>query len=372
MKRKLHIFKKAVKDVILLHYYRRRLSGISSFLESGVYIIANKKRTIFKQEINVIDYLASTFGFNHETYWAQGYFIETFGALRSRVKINNAKLLFSGHIALFSNKQKKEKQFGDVKIFDVKRKMILTSFRTDESYQKRRRANDYFSAYFPIPTILKHNDVELFTIEQMVDFFPYDNLQNKDYLRIADKIFSLYTAYYQNIHDSSAYNTTKPSSFSDYNILHPINRANVECIRAAIDASLLNIELPVVYQHGDLSLQNILFANNDKIYIIDWEHASSFSFLYDVMWFWQNEAINRDNYYMIEHYLSGGCDAYMAKLFSCFKMKYLPGHRLSYFLIMLTELIWNRVLIKNSTRLNSFLSEKVMPMIENTCKIDCR
>ncbi len=363
------VFKRAINDVKLLLYYKKRLSGIRHFLEPGVYIISCSKRTIFKKENDVVDYLTSTFKFTYETLFAKDKLLGSFFLILNRTIVKNENSAFFGHFVVFSNKLKEEKQYGDLKIFDIKRKRILTSFNTAESYHKRQSAAAHFNRFFLIPTLLCHNDIRLLTIEEMVDFIPPPNLLQKDYLTIAKNILNFYTAYFRKIYQPNTCEKVKPASFFEYQELHPKNKANIEFIRSVIDESVLNTEIPVVYQHGDLSISNILLTKNKNCYIIDWEHTAHFSFLYDIMFFWQNEAKHQNNHTPLVHYFQGGYDIQMRNIFRALDMEYDIQHRLTFYLIAVSEVIKNRVLKRSPMVHNAHLNDRVMPMVKKAINL---
>ncbi len=353
----------------LLLFFKSRVYQISEFLNNGKYIIDVKKRTVYKNDRSLIPFFLqeSDQSFNNNA-WKQCILNSIFSF--GRIKISNiANNDFVGNIVLFSNKKRDEKQFGDLKIFNVDKKKILSSYNSIESYRKRQKDTLHFDKHFLLPLELERSDDLLITIEEMIEFIPQNNYQESDYLSIAKGLLGNYCRYFRDQYSAEGFKTVKPISFFEYNEIHPVNHKSIQEIGSLIDPELLHQEIPLCYQHGDLSASNILYTNTGEIYLIDWEHASHFSFLYDVMWFWQNEAIFRNNSCMIEHYLSGGFDKYMIEIFNGFKLKYSNEHRLGYFLIMMAEFILHRVLKNESTRHNAFLTDKVMPMIASTIKI---
>lgn len=358
----------AIRRSLLLSY-KRRVYQISEYLGRGEYIVDVKKRIVYKNDSGHIRFLTKKLKCTPNDFSGKQHVINSLFATCRVLIRKDSKNDFTGSLVLFSNKNRNEKQFGDLKIFDFSKRQILTSYKSIESYQKRQKDTLHFYKHFQLPEVYDQRDDLLITTEEMIEFVPHNNYQRSDYLSIAAYLLDNYLQYFKKEYSGEGIKTVKSSSFFEYNQIHPVNLKNIQKIRAMIDSSLLQQDIPLCYEHGDLSISNILYTRTNDVFLIDWEHASYFSFLYDIMWFWQNEAIFRNNYWVLEHYFYGGFDKFMNQIFRCFELNYCAEHRLSYFLIMIAELIKHRVLKTEPSRYNVFLNDKVMLLVEEAVEL---
>lgn len=354
-------------NIFTMRFILKRFSQIEKYLEEGKYELNFEKKTIFKKDLQIgvffNNYLGAPANLNKKKSAIPGVFVNLF-FLTVKTKEKRGNQAFSGNLALFSNKQKSEIQYGDLKIFDFEKKEILTSYFSAKSYQKKLNDTKYFSRFFEIPEVKAFNEKERITIEELIEFKPKKDYNSTDFFKTINYILDSHTEYFKESKKNKTFKLIKPASFFEFKNFHPVNQRNLSTIKSLIGEKQLQIELPTCYQHGDLSYSNILLSKTGMCYIIDWEHASDFTFLYDIMWPWQNEAINHNNFFLIERYFNGTFDIYMKNLFSAFDLEFCTEHRLTYLLIMIGELVWRRVLKQEPFCYNSFLNDKIIPFVK--------
>lgn len=368
--KKSHLFlNRLAANVFTMWFMLKRFSQIKKYLEEGEYAFNFEKKTIFKKDLQVDVFFNSFLGAQANLNNKKRTISGVFGNLFSQTVKNNEKRenhAFSGKMVLFSNKQKNEIQYGDLKIFDFEKKEILTSYFSKKSYQKKLIDTKHFSGFFNIPEVKAFSEKERNSIEELIEFMPRKDYHGADFLKTMNYVFDSHIKYFRESKANKTFKLIKPASFFEFKALHPVNQENLDTIKSLIGEKHLQIDLPACYQHGDLSYSNILLTKTGNCYLIDWEHASDFTLLYDIMWPWQNEAINHNNYFLIKNYFNGTFDEYMKKVFGAFNLKYNNEDRLSYLLIIIGELVYHRVLKREPFCYNSFLNDKILPFIKTT------
>lgn len=131
----------------------------------------------------------------------------------------------------------------------------------------------------------------------------------------------------------------------------------LEKLISQIDPSILDIEIPVCIQHGDLSKDNLLYGISDKkesFWWIDWEHVGQRVFFYDYYFYILNSAF----YYDIQAYdcyFSQAVDQKLAEFFESFGIPFMPQHKKDYFLLFTIVFLKERICDKNNLiALNSY------------------
>lgn len=345
-------------------FFKRRFREIGHLLEDGSYFLNLKGSIIVKKE-----YIAISVDTSERFWYVRRMFSRAKGNIflgRVKNKINlRSTESFKGVYILFSNKLKNENQYGELKIFNLVGGEVLSTFNTNESFNIKLSNTIFFSDYFLIPKIIHSDSQKLFLVEELIDFH---KPKPEEFILLANYILKSYQSYF--LRSNREIRSVPLQDVLKYDSLEKSNNATIKFIALHIDFEILPQNLPYIYQHGDLSLSNILIDNFNRIYFIDFEHSGYFSFLYDAMWFWQNEAINNNDYSLFEHYFNGGFDEYLTELFLACKLSYNKSHKLNYVLFLILEVIQNRVLKDAPQEFpNHFLNNKVKQAVSRIIQI---
>jgi len=364
-----HIFYINIKRSNKKRFIKKQFSFAKSFLEDGEYLIDITCNYVFKDDLFTKTTLKELFGIEPLKAIENNLFrslIYFFSGLKLFVKTNNKakdSSQLNGTFLLMSNKQKGEENYGDFKLFDFYNNKILTRHVSQSNYYKKIENYKIFNSYFRIPSITHYCSKNYVTMEEMVDFIPRIKLKERDFDKIVNYIFDSYCDYFEMRVKASQFNTAKAVDFLTNYQLNSDAVSITHKLKKNIERNSLSSNIPILFQHGDLSLSNILLAKNKKCYMIDWEHANSYSFLYDIMWAWQNEAINRNNYYFLKEYYSGKYDKNLQRIFDIFDLSYDDNLRHVYLNIVIAELLYKRFYTQGSKLANWFINEKILPLI---------
>lgn len=344
-------------------FFKKRFKEVSHLLEDGDYYLNLRGSLIMKVDAeatkktipNEFPYIRKMFAASDDNSYV--------GCVRHSGSKENGRD-FRGSYILFSNKLKSEIQFGELKIFNLIERKVLSTFNGMNSFDKKLSNTVFFSKHFSVPKILESNEKELFLVEELIDFH---KPKSEEFSLLATYILKSYQSYF--IRSTKEVKTVSVQDFLNYHNLELNNRETLRFIRSHIDFVGLPETIPYIYQHGDLSLSNILIDDQKKIYFIDFEHASYFGFLYDVMWFWQNEAINNGDFSIIEYYFKGDLDAHLTEVFLACQLNYNSSRKLDYLLIVILEVIQKRVLHMSLESPNDFLNLKIKQAVDKIVQL---
>ena len=121
-------------------------------------------------------------------------------------------------------------------------------------------------------------------------------------------------------------------------------------IVAMINPDILEDEMVLCTQHGDLSRDNLRDGqSNEKtdFWWIDWEHVGSRLFFYDYFFYILNTAVYFNDLKAFEAYINGECDADLESFFEAHGMTFKKENRIDYFLIFAVSFLKERVCEKN-------------------------
>jgi thiamine kinase-like enzyme len=340
--------------------FKRRFQEIQHFLRRGSYCYDLKNGLIVHDEILKNTDRKSDFK-QLQKLFSKNKQYKKIGTVKH---ISQSATAFNGSFVLFSNKLPNEEQYGELKVFNLIDAKVLSLCNTIGSYQSKLKNTAIFSAYFKVPKIMITNEETGIIVEELIDFHKAEPFE---FNNVSHDLIASYTTFFKNSTPREA------SVCSHFEILSTsldkTNRETIEYISSHVKFDQLPQNLPVYFQHGDLSLSNILIDEKGLIFLIDFEHANHYGFLYDVMWFWQNEAINQNDFSILESYLKGIFDSDLVKLFNAVSLKYDPSLKLSYILLVVLELIQKRV-IKDLPHVNHpFLNIKVKMAVEKIIKL---
>ena len=229
---------------------------------------------------------------------------------------------FRGSIFLPSNNGT-----GDVKIFDLTNKKVLTIYSNEINYSNKLHTYSEFKNFFKIPEIIYNNDNKKILIEELVEFKSESQWNQTIYLEVFESILNQYKKYGQEIvkwnkmKSSKIESVVNQSGYAQYYGKHfPDWREN----------EILKWSFPLVQVHGDMWSANILLANNSDIYVIDWDNSNEQFFFNDIFWFITYEYIHLNNDFLINSYLNGAFDDALTALFTLFGVEFKPVNKTHY------------------------------------------
>lgn len=173
-------------------FFKKRFKEIGYLLEDGSYFLNLNGALIVKEECLYVSIDPS------EKF---GYVRKMFSRDKGNIflgRVKNEFVLksiedFKGTYVLFSNKLKSEKQYGELKIFNLVEEQVLSTFNTNESFDKKLSNTVFFSNYFLIPKILHSNPQKLFLVEQLIDFH---KPRPEEFVMLANYVLKSYQSYF--------------------------------------------------------------------------------------------------------------------------------------------------------------------------------
>ncbi|HHV39157.1 MAG TPA: phosphotransferase [Tepidimicrobium sp.] len=225
----------------------------------------------------------------------------------------------------------------------------------------------FFKDYFTIPPIISYNYDKRIIIKEFISSKPKDEWKDNDYERIINSIFENYKSYYRSIKYKKELEDRSAKYYYTKLVEDDIFKELVYKLKSKISDDLFYSEFPLVYQHGDLHLQNIILGKNGKIYYIDWDYVVYAIFFYDFLNGKQLECDYTDNFKTLKNYLQGLYDSYYIKIFSLFGYDFKTDKRIEYIYIYILEDIYLRTLhwVDSSKRNLVKKYEQLLQQLEN-------
>ena len=187
----------------------------------------------------------------------------------------------------------------EVKLFSFSKNKILTVCTSEQEMKKQLEQNQKFGWAYNMPRVTKCDKYAKSYEIDMVEIKPFPD----ESLALGEIIQS--TMKFNTTADLLSAATVKKLIQFDY----PNDEINSLLYRLAsrIDKCVLELEIPLSIQHGDLSKENLMYgAVEDRacFWWIDWEHARERVFFYDYFFYIVNSLMYYDDkafrYYMSE------------------------------------------------------------------------
>ena len=253
-------------------------------------------------------------------------------------------------IRIFNNKNKKSTEeyeafyvannydkIREVKLFSFKQNKILTICTSAEEAKKQMAQYDLFADSYNMPRVKESKKYPNSFEISMVDLRPFPGAAVA-----LSSIVDSTVKFNHSIEDCERISGKDLIKYSYEN--EDINSILKE-LSSKIDESILNLQVPVCIQHGDLSKDNIIFGESEgktDFWWIDWEHSAPRIFFYDLFFYIINSAIYGD-LGAYDVYMSGKADEEMEKLFSHFGLNFDDKRRKDYFLVFAVIFLKERV-----------------------------
>jgi len=167
-----------------------------------------------------------------------------------------------------------------IKFFDLTNEQVLTLYLDKHSLFYEVNSLNSMKDFYPTPRLIDCNEEKRFTIEEFIRFKTRDEMNRSDYLLVVNDIVKNNIRYYKNIDNNyetiSAKEILEELTSPDYTALHDYVLNNFE-------GAQLTTRYPVVKQHGDLHVGNVLLnVDDNSIKYIDFEHSGDHVFFYDI------------------------------------------------------------------------------------------
>lgn len=208
---------------------------------------------------------------------------------------------------------------GEIKIFSQESVLILCS--SADSYQQKIQHYNYFSAFFPVPSLQPLDAERLQLLEKRIDF---RRITTEDDAWILRRIYQDYTEYFRQQRKRAAEGSLEER------LTQPNEK--LEDLIKEIQPELLAAKFPFLMLHGDLWTENILVERgSETLWYIDWDTAGEYLFFHDFFKFMWNEWDVHDNHQYYQDYLAGKYDDAFMQLFQLFQLDFQTQYRKDYF-----------------------------------------
>ena len=172
---------------------------------------------------------------------------------------------------------------GDLKMFDLKRNVILVRF---QSPSKLNRVKEFYSSnqYLPL-NMIQFESGNRYTepvINGVPSFYASDHIQLELYRNLLERFIGKIDEIKKN-NFSIFWNVGEANDFFERNIRHIESEDLVSKMNARksfIEACA--VSCPLIFTHGDLSSSNILI-NGKEYVVIDYEHSSLRHLFHDII-----------------------------------------------------------------------------------------
>lgn len=238
----------------------------------------------------------------------------------------------------------------EIKLFSFEKKKIMTVCVDKATCEKQIRQYRDLSGAYPMPkTTLVEQVANAFEIS-MIEFAA----------RPAEKYALEHIAASTGAYNQPNMKDLERVAVSDlisFNYDLETNRL-LSGIVSRIDKSLLECSLPLCVQHGDLSIDNLLYGEAEGrtgFWWIDWEHIGQRVFFYDYLFYILNSAFCEKNDAALKFYFSEAQTPMLKAFFERFGVAYEAKNAMDFFLIFAVLFLKERVCDKgNFTALKSY------------------
>lgn len=225
----------------------------------------------------------------------------------------------------------------EIKLFSFKRGKILTLCTSGHEADKQLQQYLTFSTAYNMPKVEKkdkyQNSFEISMIE--VNPIPSDLDALKTILECTTR-FNLST-------DNLKRKTAK--SLIEFSYKNQEINDLLNSIAKKISPSLLEYEIPLCIQHGDLSKDNLMYGRADErlgFWWIDWEHVGERIFLYDLFFYIINSVMYFDDK-AFNCYMNGDLDDALKSAFLHFGVSFSLANKKDWLLIFMIVFLKERV-----------------------------
>ena len=296
---KISSFKKYLAKIF---FYRRRIKHVKKHLKQGLYVLQSDMLTV-----------RNVFDINSGKKNESKNFITISRILKKILRVFGCSIYvvrkaqfsnneFLGDLIIFSNKNSDEIQYGDLKIFDKKNSLIYSIFYTQLSFYNNYTKSQVMSKKFPTSEIVSVDCNKQMIVENYIEHIDSKAISTEQLMSIQRNLQKLYFGYLSQEYEEGRFRYYNLSKIFDVNLIIK----SYPCLgkmRKKMESSCKIVKYPNFYQHGDLSISNILLKPDGDIILIDWEHADFFGCFYDMHFHFLNQAIS-GNFKPLELYIN--------------------------------------------------------------------
>jgi len=249
----------------------------------------------------------------------------------------------------------------EIKLFSFERNEILTFCTCEQARQKQLEEYEGLRGYFGMPRV-QRQDVGRYAYKiSMVTLVPRpeERLSLEAVCRCVAAYYQAHRAEQDDVLASQIMNISYPQKDIQDLLLELTQR---------IDPAVLEMRIPLCFQHGDLSRDNLLYGSCDgktDFWWIDWEHARQRIFFYDYFFYILNTAVYYHDMSALKAYLCGDYQPHLQEFFAQFGLRYDQTHCRDYLLIFAVAFLKERVCDLNNTAALKMYCDFLNEMIWN-------
>ena len=250
---------------------------------------------------------------------------------------------------------------GEYKLFDISSQVVYTKM-SDSKKNAIIRGQLLFKDYFNTTFI---REVSNGIVEKYIDYISIDSLQPDKRIILLEKIIQSYIDYTKK--NSVMGTISKESCVQQFKALKikPVD----EMINGILRYIPEDIQMPSIYQHGDMHFGNILI-DEQNTYIIDFEMFREELFFYDIMNCLYVEIVDKHKYDLIEWFRSDktSSNALFRNLFFEMGMNFSCEKKQEYFAMFLLRRLYSDI-IRAINRLSKNKTKKYLEYLVKKNKV---
>lgn len=314
-----------------IKYIKSILKRYRFLLAPGKYILFDNFRSMALNNEQTLAQASKYFG-KSKTKSRRTAIVEKINRTNFFVNHNKGALAEYEAFYIANNYDKKR----EIKLFSFKKNKILIICTSSDECEKQILQYNLFGNAYNMPKVQKNANISNSLDISMVDLMEFSDVSQA--LRTIVSSTIQFHSLPGNLRKVRARDLTKYSYGADMDSL-------LEKLCSAIDDDILNMEIPLCVQHGDLSKENLIYGESEgkvDFWWIDWEHAGDRIFFYDLFFYIINSAFYDDTS-AYDFYMSGGLDEDLKKFFAHFGVEFISEKREDYFRLFALIFLKERV-----------------------------
>ncbi len=235
----------------------------------------------------------------------------------------------------------------EIKLFDFVQDQVLVFPASEQAREEKKTVFHVLHNVFPMPRVADFNDARRFSYTETL-------IRKAPCPEDADPFCAICQAHIR----QAGQLTSVPDALKDF-MERPYddqtqNQETADFQRELaqkVSREVMTIKDGLAIQHGDLSINNILYGSADgrrTFFWIDWEHINYRPFYYDAFFLMVNSAVCEDDDGFTKAYLAGTYDTALKNLFQAYGHSYLPEKRREYLYLFMLDFVAERLCRKVS------------------------
>lgn len=225
----------------------------------------------------------------------------------------------------------------EIKLFSFKKKKVLTICTSDANATRQLEEYETFGKAYKMPSVTKNDQFENALEISMIERLIYPGEEQA--LTAIAMATETYNQNMSNLHREQV------KSLISFDYGDDLINAYMADLLKGLPKDIMELNLPICLQHGDLSKDNLLFGvadGEEAFWWIDWEHVGNRVFFYDYFFYIINSAFYKD-VAAFRYYISGRADAILDKFFSRMGVEFDSAKRWDYFIVFSIIFLKERV-----------------------------